>query len=56
MNLFTFLKVNEKDENTMLEETDLIEVGDGKVGTFNKAVYVIISIISLLYLILFFRP
>ena len=46
----------EKDQDTMLEETDLIEVADGKIGTFNKAVYVIISIICLLYLILFFRP
>jgi hypothetical protein len=48
--------MSEKDENTMLEETDLIEVGHGNIGTFNKAVYVIISIICLLYLVLFFRP
>ncbi len=48
--------MSEQDQDTMLEETDLIEVADGKIGTFNKAVYVIISIICLLYLILFFRP
>jgi hypothetical protein len=48
--------MSEKDQDTMLEETDLIEVADGKIGTFNKAVYVIISIICLLYLILFIRP
>ena len=48
--------MSEKDPDTMLEETDLIEVADGNIGTFNKAVYVIISIICLLYLILFIRP
>ena len=48
--------MSEKDENSMLEETDLIEVADGKIGTFNKVVYLVISIICLLYLILFFRP
>jgi hypothetical protein len=40
----------------MLEETDLIDVADGNIGTFNKAVYVIISIICLLYLVLFISP
>ena len=47
--------MSDKDQNTMLEETDLIEVADGNIGTFNKAVYVIISIIYLLYLVLFIR-
>ncbi len=43
-------------QDTMLEETDLIEVAEGNIGTFNKAVYVVISIICLLYLILHIRP
>lgn len=48
--------MSDKDSNTMLEETDLIDVADGNIGTFNKAVYLIISIICLVYLILFIRP
>jgi len=54
--MITRINMSEKDQDTMLEETDLIEVADGNIGTFNKAVYVIISIICLLYLILFIRP
>jgi hypothetical protein len=48
--------MSEKDQDTMLEETDLIEVADGDIGTFNKAVYVIISIICLIYLVLHYKP
>ncbi len=48
--------MSDKKQEPMLEETDLIDVADGNIGTFNKAVYVIISIICLLYLILFIRP
>jgi len=43
-------------DNSILEETDLIEVADGDIGTFNKAVYAIISLICVIYLILFIRP
>jgi hypothetical protein len=48
--------MSEKDQDTMLEETDLIEVADGDIGTFNKAVYVVITIICLIYLVLFYKP
>jgi hypothetical protein len=48
--------MSDKKDDTMMEETDLIQVADGDIGLFNKAVYLIITIICLLYLILFFRP
>lgn len=48
--------MSDNKDNTMLEETDLIDVAEGNIGTFNKAVYAIISIICLLYLILHIRP
>ena len=47
--------MSEKDQDTMLEETDLIEVADGDIGTFNKAVYAVITVICLLYLVLFYK-
>ncbi len=48
--------MSDKKQERMLEETDMIDVADGNIGPFNKAVYVIISIICLAYLILFIRP
>ena len=54
--MITRISMSEKDSKTMLEETDQIQVDDGNIGTFNKVVYLVITIICLLYLVLFFRP
>ena len=48
--------MSDKKHDTMMEETDLIQVNDAHIGTFNKVVYLVITIICLLYLVLFFRP
>jgi len=50
------INMSDTDKEPMREETDVIEVADGNIGTFNKAVYLIISIICIVYLILFLSP
>ncbi len=54
--MITRINMSDPKQDPMLEETDLIEVNEGHIGTFNKAVYAVISIICLLYLILHIRP
>ena len=48
--------MSKKDQDPRMEESDAIQVGNGNIGTFNKLVYLIITIICLLYLVLHFRP
>ncbi|MCF7972678.1 MAG: hypothetical protein K9N55_02570 [Phycisphaerae bacterium] len=48
--------MSDKKDDTLMEETNLIQVNDGHIGTFNKVVYLVITLICLLYLVLFFRP
>jgi len=50
------VNMSDKKDDAMMEETDLIKVNDARIGTFNKVVYLVITIICLLYLVLFFRP
>jgi len=46
----------DKEKDDMLDTTDQVKQGHADVGKFNIGVYIVITVVSVVYLILHFKP
>lgn len=48
--------MSDKKEDEMLETTTEIKQGHADVGKFNKGIFIVLTVVSIVYLILNFNP